>query len=382
MPPPALLIGGTAALALLAHHTAGLPLPSPGSPGATLELLTGARKHWLFCEAAGEAARACASAALAGEAVHGCGSTAGGIASPRQRSALPLRAHTHIHTHKKKHVLSPIDRPSPPPSDKPPAFLEEAAGPRYVVEVDVDSPPGALDDPADLAPGARAMTLPGPGGVRYTCIIPPPPPEQEDDAASSGSSDDRNGSPPSPAALVASLDGSCLYRMEDWWTYEFCAGKHARQFHREADGPGGQPGAVVSEFILGRWNESEAADPVPRSDPGGGAPEEEVAYLSQEYGGGQACDLTGTPRGVEVRFVCADGGGSSGGSTAAKGSALDGVPAPSGPRDALLAVREPATCRYTFTVAVTDLCAHPAFRRAEPPTLVVRCALRGGLGDA
>ena len=264
-------------------------------------------------------------------------------------------------------------------TDKPPAFLEEAAGPRYVVEVDVDAPPGSLDvDAADLAPGARAMTMPGPGGARYTCIIPPPPPADNDDNPPPPAA---SASPPSPAALISSLDGACLYRMEDWWTYEFCAGKHARQFHKEADGPGGQLGAVVSEFFLGRFNESTPADPVPRSDPGG-LPEEQVAFISQEYGGGQPCDLTGAPRGVEVRFVCADGGSGSGGSGGGqRGSALDGVPAPVGPRDALLAVREPATCRYTFTVAVADLCVHPAFRKVEPPTLVVRCAPRGGGGE-
>lgn len=282
-----------------------------------------------------------------------------------------------------------LPRTHPLGTDKPPAFLEEAAGPRYVVEVDVDAPAGSLDDAAALEPGARAMALPGPGGARYTCIIPPPPPPPP----ATGGSDGGGGgdtaaaaasTAPSPAALVASLDGTCLYRMEDWWTYEFCAGKHARQFHREGDGPGGVPGPVVSEFILGRWNETDAVDPVPRSDPGGGAPEEEVAYLSQEYGHGQPCDLTGAARGVEVRYVCADGGGGGGSSGAnvatGRGTALDGVPPPTGPRDALLAVREPATCRYTFTVAVADLCAHPPFRRAEPPTLVVRCALQGGEG--
>jgi hypothetical protein len=307
-----------------------------------------------------------------------------------ERQSSTLRASIAKSTNKKTHCFhrsTPNTTTTSISADKPPAFLEEAAGPRYVIEVDVDAPPGSLDDPAHLEPGARTLTLPGPGGVAYTCVIPPPPLDEEnegrDDALSASSST------PSPAALVASLDGTCLYRMEDWWTYEFCAGRHARQFHREPDGPGagGSPGAVVSEFYLGRWNETAPIDPVPRSDPGG-LPEEEVAFVSQEYGGGQPCDLTGAPRGVEVRFVCADGGsggGGGGGAAGGKNSALDGVPAPTGPRDALLAVREPATCRYTFVVAVADLCAHPAFRRAEPPTLAVRCAVRGegeSVGDA
>ena len=79
-------------------------------------------------------------------------------------------------------------------------------------------------------------------------------------------------------------------------------------------------------------------------------------------------------------------GGGGGEGRAAQGSHLDGAGAvtpPVGPRDALLAVREPATCRYTFTVAVADLCAHPAFRRVEPPTLAVRCVpVEGGVAGA
>jgi len=270
--------------------------------------------------------------------------------------------------------LEQTRRPQPalfPISDKPPAFLEEAAGPRYVVEVDVDAPPLPAGHTPDLPPGARSLTLPGPGGARFACTIPPPPPPDEEAAAAAASA---AASAPSPSALIASLDGACLYRMEDWWTYELCPGVHARQFHREGEGRDGEPGAIVSEFVLGRFNASEPVSEL-RSDPAG-PPEEAVAYVAQEYGGGQGCDLTGTPRGVEVRFVCADGHGGDG-RGAAGGSHLEGSGSgslpPTGPRDALLAVREPATCRYTFTVGVADLCAHPGFRQVAPPTLAVRC---------
>ena len=88
-----------------------------------------------------------------------------------------------------------------------------------------------------------------------------------------------------------------------------------------------------------------------------GAPAGQAAFVAQTYGGGEACDLTGAPRAADVRFVCADSG-----------------------TDALLAVREPATCRYAVTVAVAALCGHPGFRPPEPPTLHIRCAPREGAG--
>ena len=77
----------------------------------------------------------------------------------------------------KTHSLAqPALFPLPSMLDTPPAFLEEAAGPRYVVEVDVDAVPLPAGHTPDLPPGARSITLPGPGGARFACTIPPPPP--------------------------------------------------------------------------------------------------------------------------------------------------------------------------------------------------------------
>lgn len=39
----------------------------------------------------------------------------------------------------------------------------------------------------------------------------------------------------SPSELLAPLDTLCLYRIEDWWTYELCYAKSVRQFHKEGD---------------------------------------------------------------------------------------------------------------------------------------------------
>ena len=106
----------------------------------------------------------------------------------------------------------------------------------------------------------------------------------------------------SPAELLAPLESLCLYRIEDWWTYELCYGRrHAlssplacaatapsrghsarhlicswrsvRQFHKEGD-------ALVSEFNLGTYRpERSALDDVREDDsPGAATP---AAYVMQ-----------------------------------------------------------------------------------------------------
>ncbi len=39
----------------------------------------------------------------------------------------------------------------------------------------------------------------------------------------------------SPSELLSALDTLCLYRIDDWWTYELCYKRHVRQFHKEID---------------------------------------------------------------------------------------------------------------------------------------------------
>ncbi len=36
-----------------------------------------------------------------------------------------------------------------------------------------------------------------------------------------------------PSELLSVLDSLCMYRIEDWWTYELCYKKHVRQFHKD-----------------------------------------------------------------------------------------------------------------------------------------------------
>ena len=43
------------------------------------------------------------------------------------------------------------------------------------------------------------------------------------------------------AALLVPLIGApCLLKVEGWWTYELCVGRHVRQFHRDQNGNTGR----------------------------------------------------------------------------------------------------------------------------------------------
>lgn len=201
------------------------------------------------------------------------------------------------------------------------------------------------DAPRPTPAAARLLSLADRDGRPFTCALPDADGKSGDgDAASAAASAaaEAEAAAPLPSTLVASLSGACFLRMEDWWTYEYCHGKHVRQFH------GGAEGGDLDEFFLGHFNASRAAPDTIHRDAAAAAGD--ARYVTTTYDGGEPCDLTGAPRSVEVRYVCADGG-----------------------RDALHAVREPATCAYTLTVGVAALCSHPGFRVEEPPTATIAC---------
>ena len=49
--------------------------------------------------------------------------------------------------------------------------------------------------------------------------------------------------------------GLCLYRIEEWWTFELCYKEHVRQFHKEQN-------QVVSEYSLGTFKEEVNQDEI------------------------------------------------------------------------------------------------------------------------
>ncbi|MEE6509649.1 hypothetical protein FKM82_027127 [Ascaphus truei] len=125
----------------------------------------------------------------------------------------------------------------------------------------------------------------------------------------------------------------CLVKTKDWWTYEFCYGKHLQQYHIEESELKGDVlflGYYQSEFD---WNnETAKASKHHRLK----------RYHSQMYVNGSKCDLNGKSRETEVRFMCEEGSG-----------------------DYIARVDEPQSCTYVLTVHTTRICHHPFLR---PPS--------------
>ncbi|NXW90665.1 OS9 protein, partial [Alopecoenas beccarii] len=173
---------------------------------------------------------------------------------------------------------------------------------------------------------------------RYECRLPPAavrPPDPEDDAPL------YNGS--GVAELLRPMAAApCLLKTKDWWTYEFCYGKHIQQYHVEESEIKGDVLFLGYYHSAFDWNDETAKATKQH---------QLKRYHSQSYVNGSRCDLTGRAREAEVRFLCEEGAG-----------------------DYIARVDEPQSCSYVLTVHTTRICHHPFLRppaRAAPQP--IRC---------
>ena len=147
--------------------------------------------------------------------------------------------------------------------------------------------------------------------------------------------------------LLEPLASACFYRIEGWWTYEFCHKQKVRQYHQEGE-------SITGEFSLGEYDARATKElhvqqgHFPEAPGATGSNERFHAHV---FTGGTSCDLTDLERQTEVRFVCAPAGGV----------------------NAITAIKEPATCKYTFTFATPLLCNHRSFKVQEKPVSQIKC---------
>ena len=178
----------------------------------------------------------------------------------------------------------------------------------------------------------------------------------------------------------------------EWWAYEFCYGKHVRQFHEEAvmdPVTGVTKKAATAEFMLGKYssaldefdddleldyvvNATDEGSLIGMDSSGGGVSSSKDkkagnnnkkntnrgngAYFSQEYTDGTVCEndetlkekTGGIIRSTTVRYFC-------------------------GPRKELASVNEDSTCHYELDVTLPELCQHPLFRAPVMKKRVVKC---------
>ncbi|XP_063035352.1 protein OS-9-like isoform X4 [Melospiza melodia melodia] len=134
----------------------------------------------------------------------------------------------------------------------------------------------------------------------------------------------------------------CLLKTKDWWTYEFCYGRHIQQYHLEESEIKGDV------LVLGYYQSAFDWDD---EDAKASKQHQLRRYHSQSYVNGSRCDLTGRAREAEVRFLCEEGTG-----------------------DYIARVDEPQSCQYVLTVHTTRICHHPFLRPAPGlAPLPIRC---------
>ncbi|CAH8389346.1 unnamed protein product [Eruca vesicaria subsp. sativa] len=251
-------------------------------------------------------------------------------------------------------------------------FSRNNREPKYTIEF--------LPEDAPFHPGdnLESMVMLDKQGRRFLCYLP-----KEEEATSGWTSTQQNISTvlmetdkqiklKTPDELLQPLNEQCLIRQEGWWSYEFCHLRSVRQLHVE-DGT-----KIVQEFSLGKYDpEATAAFNQNVSH----ASTMKERYHSHIFTNGTTCDLTGTPREVEVynlvsadfffcvwlmelrihlfmkffsmqvRFVCAE------------------------TRAMVTSITELSTCKYALTVQCPTLCKHPLFQLEKPVSHTIHCNL-------
>ena len=209
--------------------------------------------------------------------------------------------------------------------------------------------------PADLAalsgddPSAVMMTAHD--GRRYFCALPKPRGTGAADDETGAAADATNASATDGDAeatvedVLKPLEGRCFYRIEGWWTYEFCHMKKIRQYHQEDK-------KVTNEYNLGVYHPGLTKEAEKDRAAGGTAAPSSHGCTARThvFTEGTPCDLTTLKRRTEVRFTCAPNG-----------------------VNVIASIEEPSTCSYVFVVQTPELCKRSEFRVREKETSHVRC---------
>ncbi|XP_036980746.1 endoplasmic reticulum lectin 1 isoform X1 [Acanthopagrus latus] len=197
---------------------------------------------------------------------------------------------------------------------------------------------------------------------KYKCLLPSLTAGDEDD--------DKEYTGPSPAELLEPLfkRSSCSYRIESYWTYEVCHGKHIRQYHEEKET--GQVSAKINvqEYFLGNSAQKSQSTETDKEEAENvkSAAETEVftkniegqltPYFSFEMGNGTPCVLKqNEARSTSVLYVCHPEA-----------------------KHEILSVAEVTTCEYEVVVLTPLLCSHPKYRFKSSPVNTIFCQALAG----
>lgn len=180
---------------------------------------------------------------------------------------------------------------------------------------------------------------------------------------------------PDPGILLESLlrRGECSYRLDTYWTYELCHGRHVKQFHELK---AGVQDSKAQQYYLGKLEprvlDKKSTDdakpidspPTEAEEPSKSVPTRKIngqvfPYYKVVMDNGTACDLLGNkPRTTNVIYMCA-------------------------PRSSneIISVKEIHTCHYEVEVLTPLICANPAYSYREKPVHHISCHSLDGSPD-
>ncbi|NXJ04567.1 ERLEC protein, partial [Odontophorus gujanensis] len=172
---------------------------------------------------------------------------------------------------------------------------------------------------------------------RYKCVLPM--------AAGGAEEEEKDYGGPAPGELLEPLfkQSSCSYRIESYWTYEVCHGKHIRQYHEEKET--GQK-INIQEYYLGNMMmKTMLSEPGLSEIPTKNIEGQMTPYYPVEMGNGTPCSLRhNLPRSSTVMYICHPEA-----------------------KHEILSVAEVTTCEYEVVILTPLLCNHPKYRfRASP----------------
>jgi len=150
---------------------------------------------------------------------------------------------------------------------------------------------------------------------------------------------------------------TCAYRLESYWTYELCHGKHLRQYHEERDGKS----IKVQEYFLGKFTkemydelvseyDKDVANGITRHPPTKKIEGLNMPYHEIMMTDGTLCDLNQLPRKTRVLYVCYPAG-----------------------KNEIYSLKEVSTCEYEVVVLTNVLCSHPSYKPEESKEHSISC---------
>lgn len=168
---------------------------------------------------------------------------------------------------------------------------------------------------------------------------------------------------PSPLELLMPLFSqiTCSYRLEQYWTYELCHGRFARQFHEDNT----VQGKVRQEYYLGKYDptmlddeelskkihaEEDNAEKTMKNPPSIRIDGNEHPSFAINMSDGTICNLNGRPRFTQVLYVCHEDG-----------------------KHEIYSLKETSTCEYEIVILSPLLCDHPSYRSKSQPQRDIYC---------